>query len=106
MTTGLRGVNPPRAPQPVPWPRIPRSPRPVPVPRPPGAAPARLSRVPQPAPDPALRASDADREAMAVALSEHFAQGRLTLDELRTRLSAALTATTYGDLAEVVRDLA
>jgi len=41
-----------------------------------------------------------------VALSEHFAQGRLTLDELRTRLSAALTATTYGDLAEVVRDLA
>jgi DNA-binding MarR family transcriptional regulator len=67
--------------------------------------PARLAQVPQPAPDPALRASDADREATAVALSEHFAQGRLTLEELHTRLSAALTATTYGDLAEVVRDL-
>jgi hypothetical protein len=40
-----------------------------------------------------------------VALSEHFAQGRLTLEELHTRLNAALTATTYGDLAEAVRDL-
>jgi DNA-binding MarR family transcriptional regulator len=65
------------------------------------------ARVPQaaPAPDPALRVSDADREAAAVALSEHFAHGRLTLEELHTRLNAALTATTYGDLAEVLRDL-
>jgi len=54
---------------------------------------------------PGLRAGDADREAAAAALREHFALGRLTLDELSARLDAALTATTYGELAHAARDL-
>jgi hypothetical protein len=37
------------------------------------------------APAPGLRAADADRYAAAAALGEHFAQGRLTLDELGVR---------------------
>jgi DNA-binding MarR family transcriptional regulator len=56
-------------------------------------------------PAPGMRAGDADREAAAVALAEHFAQGRLTLDELIERLDATLTATTHGELAEAVSDL-
>jgi DNA-binding transcriptional ArsR family regulator len=69
---------------------------------------AALARLPQgaaPPPAPALRAGDADRDAAATALAEHFAQGRLTLDELITRLDAALTASTYGELAQAARDL-
>ena len=57
------------------------------------------------APAPRLRAGDADRDAAAAALAEHFAQGRLTLDELGARLEAALTATTHGELSEATRDL-
>jgi DNA-binding transcriptional ArsR family regulator len=56
-------------------------------------------------PVPGLRAGDADREAAAAALAEHFAQGRLTLDELDARLDATLTATTYGELSHAARDL-
>jgi hypothetical protein len=56
-------------------------------------------------PAPGMRAGDADREAAAAALGEHFAQGRLTLDELITRLDATLTATTHGELADATRDL-
>jgi hypothetical protein len=56
-------------------------------------------------PAPGMRAGDADREAAAAALAEHFAQGRLTLDELITRLDATLTATTHGELTEAARDL-
>jgi hypothetical protein len=63
------------------------------------------AQPPQPPPAPTLRVGDADREAAAAALCEHFALGRLSLEELHTRLNAALTATTYGDLAEAVRDL-
>jgi DNA-binding transcriptional ArsR family regulator len=51
------------------------------------------------------RVSDADRDAAAAALGEHFAQGRLTLDELNARLDAALTARTHGELARAARDL-
>jgi Domain of unknown function (DUF1707) len=57
------------------------------------------------APPPGMRAGDADREAAAAALGEHFAQGRLTLHELSARLDATLTATTHGELSEVTRDL-
>jgi DNA-binding PadR family transcriptional regulator len=57
------------------------------------------------APAPGLRAGDADRDAAAAALAEHYAQGRLTLDELGARLEAALTATTHGQLSEAIRDL-
>jgi hypothetical protein len=56
-------------------------------------------------PAPGMRAGDADREAAAAALGEHFAQGRLTFDELNARLDATLTATTYGELSQVTRDL-
>jgi DUF1707 SHOCT-like domain len=56
-------------------------------------------------PAPGMRAGDADRDAAAAALAEHFAQGRLTLDELIARLDAVLTATTYGDLSQAAQDL-
>ena len=54
---------------------------------------------------PALRAGDADRDAAAAALGEHFAQGRLTLDELLARLDATFTATTQSEIAETTSDL-
>ena len=57
------------------------------------------------APAPGVRVGDADRDAAAAALGEHFAQGRLTREELSGRLDATLTATTYGELSEAVRDL-
>jgi hypothetical protein len=57
------------------------------------------------APAPHMRASDTDRDAAAAALGEHFAQGRLTLDELNARLNATLTATTHGELSQAARDL-
>jgi hypothetical protein len=56
-------------------------------------------------PAPGTRAGDADRDAAAAALGEHFAQGRLTLDELSTRLDATLTATTHGELSQAAQDL-
>jgi Domain of unknown function (DUF1707)/Transcriptional regulator PadR-like family len=57
------------------------------------------------APGPDLRAGDADREAAAAALGEHFAQGRLTLDELLARLDATFTATLQSEIARTTRDL-
>jgi DNA-binding PadR family transcriptional regulator len=57
------------------------------------------------APGPGVRAGDADRDAAAAALGEHFAQGRLTLDELHARLDATLAATTHGELSQALRDL-
>jgi hypothetical protein len=52
-----------------------------------------------------LRVGDADRDAVATALREHFAQGRLTLDELRERLDATFAARTFGDLVPITDDL-
>jgi DNA-binding MarR family transcriptional regulator len=72
---------------------------------------AMLARLPQEVrndhrpPAPGMRAGDADRDAAAAALGEHFAQGRLTLDELSARLDTTLTATTHGELAQAARDL-
>jgi DNA-binding MarR family transcriptional regulator len=57
------------------------------------------------APAPGMLAGDADRDAAAAALAEHFAQGRLTLDELNARLDATLTAATHGELSQAARDL-
>jgi hypothetical protein len=57
------------------------------------------------APPPGMRAGDADRDAAAAALGEHFAQGRLTLHELNARFDATLTATTHGELSQVTWDL-
>ncbi len=65
----------------------------------------RVAREDHQAPAPGARAGDADRDAAAAALGEHFAQGRLTLDELNARLDATLTATTHGELSRAARDL-
>lgn len=67
-----------------------------------------LRRLPQEdrqAPAPYVRVGDADRDAAAAALGEHFARGRLTPGELDARLDAALTATTHGELARAAWDL-
>jgi DNA-binding MarR family transcriptional regulator len=56
------------------------------------------------APAPYMRVGDADRDAAAAALGEHFAQGKLTLDELDARLDATLTATTHGELSQAAWD--
>ena len=65
----------------------------------------RVAREDHQTPAPYVRAGDADRDAAAAALGEHFAQGRLTLDELDARLDATLTATTHGELSQAARDL-
>ena len=52
-----------------------------------------------------MRVGDAEREAAAAELREHYASGRLTLDELNERLDAAFDAKTRGDLNTVMRDL-
>jgi hypothetical protein len=53
----------------------------------------------------AMRASDADRDAVVSDLSEHFQAGRLTAGEFDERTGQALTARTWGELAELVADL-
>jgi hypothetical protein len=53
----------------------------------------------------AMRASDADRDAVLVELGEHFQAGRLTLEEFDERSDLALHARTYGELADLTRDL-
>jgi uncharacterized membrane protein YccC len=53
----------------------------------------------------AMRASDADRDAVLSDLSEHFQVGRLTAAELDERTGLALTARTWGELGELVADL-
>ena len=63
------------------------------------------ARQDHPAPAPAVRVGDADRDAAAAALGEHFAQGRLTFDELSVRLDATLTAATHGELSQATSDL-
>lgn len=52
-----------------------------------------------------IRISDADRERVTVRLREHFAEGRLTQDELDERISATLNAKTFGDLRPIMADL-
>jgi DNA-binding MarR family transcriptional regulator len=65
----------------------------------------RVAREDHQAPAPYVRVCDADRDAAAAALGEHFAQGRLTLDELNARLDTTLTAITHGELSQATRDL-
>jgi hypothetical protein len=57
------------------------------------------------APAPGLRIGDAEREAAAAGLREHFAAGRLTLEEFQHRLGAVFAARTDGDLSAVTHDL-
>jgi hypothetical protein len=52
-----------------------------------------------------VRVGDADREAVAAQLREHYADGRLTLEELNERLDQTFAATTKADLNMVMRDL-
>jgi len=54
---------------------------------------------------PGPRVPDADREAAAARLREHYAQGRLTLEEFHHRLDAVFKATTQSQLAAIARDL-
>jgi DUF1707 SHOCT-like domain len=52
-----------------------------------------------------VRVGDADRDAVAAQLREHYADGRLTLEELNERLDQAFAARTKADLNTVMRDL-
>jgi DUF1707 SHOCT-like domain len=52
-----------------------------------------------------VRVGDADREAIAAQLRDHYADGRLTLDELNERLDQTFAAKTKADLDVVMRDL-
>src|ERR1700753_2686808 len=53
----------------------------------------------------ALRIGDAERDAAATDLGEHYAAGRLTLEELHERLDAAFASKTLGQLTRVMADL-
>ena len=52
-----------------------------------------------------MLASDEDRDRATRELRDHFEQGRLTMDELTSRLDAALRAKTLGDIFSVTQDL-
>ena len=52
-----------------------------------------------------LRIGDSERDAAVTALGEHYAQGRLTKDELDERTDAAWTARTAADLRPLFVDL-
>jgi hypothetical protein len=54
---------------------------------------------------PDLRIGDADREAAAAGLREHYALGRLTLQEFNHRLDAVFAASTQGQLRALTGDL-
>ena len=54
---------------------------------------------------PAPRLSDEERERLSAVLGEHFASGRLTMDELRRRLDLVWTADTTSDVAAALGDL-
>ncbi len=53
----------------------------------------------------AMRIGDAERDTAASELGDHYAAGRLTLDELRERIGLVLSARTHGQLGRVMRDL-
>jgi Domain of unknown function (DUF1707) len=52
-----------------------------------------------------VRASDADRDTVLSGLSEHFQAGRLTAEEFEDRAGRALSARTWGELEDLLRDL-
>lgn len=54
---------------------------------------------------PEMRVGHAEREEVAAELREHYASGRLTLEELNERLDAALAARTRRDLDALMTDL-
>ena len=52
-----------------------------------------------------MRASDADRERVATALRQHYAEGRLVDTELSERIDQAYASRTLGQLRELTLDL-
>jgi len=54
---------------------------------------------------PQMKASDADRDEVVTALSEHFQAGRLTMEELEDRTGRALSARSLGELDGLTTDL-
>jgi hypothetical protein len=54
---------------------------------------------------PDLRIGDAEREAAAAGLREHYAQGRLSLEEFNQRLDSVFKATTQRQLNLIAQDL-
>lgn len=52
-----------------------------------------------------LRVSDADRNAVAELLTQHYADGRLDQGEFDERVSRTMAAKTRGDLAGLFDDL-
>ena len=52
-----------------------------------------------------VRVGDADRDAVAAQLRDHYADGRLTHEELNERLDQAFAAKTTADLNTAMRDL-
>ena len=54
---------------------------------------------------PAVRASDADRERVVELLRGHSVDGRLTLEEFAERMSRAYEARTQEELEDLMRDL-
>jgi Domain of unknown function (DUF1707) len=53
----------------------------------------------------ALRLSDLDREQAVNDLKAHATAGRLSIEELSNRVAAAYAAETFGELADLMRDL-
>jgi len=52
-----------------------------------------------------MRAGDGDRDQTISRLREAFAEGRLTTEEFDQRMGQANVARTYGELADLVKDL-
>lgn len=52
-----------------------------------------------------MRVGHAERDATAAELREHYASGRLTLEELNERLDKTFAAKTKGDLNALMTDL-
>jgi hypothetical protein len=58
-----------------------------------------------PSPDEHMRVSDAERQAVADRLGEHFSAGRLDQAEFDERVGRAMNAKTRGDLRGIFDDL-
>ena len=63
------------------------------------------SGLPAEQPRPELRASDADREAVADVLRDALVEGRLQLTEFESRMDETHAARTHGELERIVHDL-
>jgi len=55
--------------------------------------------------DPAVRASDADREQIGERLRQDHAEGRLDAEEFQDRIDRCYQAKTIGELRQLVNDL-